>query len=106
MSKIVKAKWSGHCHYCGVKLIHPDLGGPNAASVEHIVPKSLGGPKSRTNTVMACRRCNGTRGNGPSPCGCKKCTMAWYIYFLKQNLVITDTRPGHEVYRTSFMEAQ
>lgn len=98
MSQIVKAKCNVPCHYCGVNLIHPDLGGPTAASVEHIVPKSHGGKKSRTNTVMACRQCNGTRGNGPSPCGCNKCTLAWYIHLLRENLIITDARSGSEIY--------
>jgi len=53
------------CCYCGVKT---SLGGVgyNASTVEHLHPVSCGGAKrSEKNTVLACRYCNGRRGNMP-----------------------------------------
>jgi len=51
------------CCYCGVRM-----GGgtyePTAATFEHVVPRSRGGTNLVTNLVVACRRCNGERGNG------------------------------------------
>lgn len=39
------------------------LGGPWAASVDHVVPRSLGGADTDGNRRLAHRRCNGARGN-------------------------------------------
>lgn len=38
----------GRCQYCG----------RNAESIDHVVPRSKGGPHSWDNVVAACRRCN------------------------------------------------
>lgn len=103
-SKYRKAKPGGHCHYCGGTMSSPQLNLPDSATVEHIVPKSMGGNRTLSNIVVVCKSCNGKRGNGPSPCGCRKCKMAWYMHFLRQSLIITDARPGSEVYHSSFME--
>ncbi|HVE92394.1 MAG TPA: HNH endonuclease [Actinomycetota bacterium] len=44
----------GHtCQYCG----HP------AENVDHVIPRSRGGPHSWDNVVAACRRCNGRKEN-------------------------------------------
>lgn len=43
------------CQYCG------DNGGE--MTVDHIVPRSLGGVSSWTNVVAACKRCNLKKGN-------------------------------------------
>lgn len=40
------------CQYCGVKPPHDEC------TLDHIVPKSLGGETSWTNCVLACYRCN------------------------------------------------
>ncbi len=46
----------GHtCQYCGDKT------GP--LTIEHIIPRSRGGKTSFENCVIACRRCNGKKGN-------------------------------------------
>ena|ERR1700761_1955247 len=48
------------CCYCGLRLekVHP-----NRATIEHVIPLSRGGPDKAENMVIACRRCNGRRGN-------------------------------------------
>lgn len=46
----------GHrCVYCGRK----------AKTVDHVQPKSLGGPNTVKNLVAACHKCNNARGNRP-----------------------------------------
>jgi len=42
------------CQYCGVQT--RDL------TLDHVLPKTLGGETIWTNVVAACRRCNGTKG--------------------------------------------
>lgn len=58
------------CHYCG----------RIAQSVDHIIPKSKGGPKSRWNEVPACLACNGAKADKWPTCECSFCKQARYIY--------------------------
>lgn len=46
--KAVFARDGGRCVYCGA----------NATSLDHVVPKSRGGPHTWDNVVSACARCN------------------------------------------------
>jgi hypothetical protein len=57
------------CRYCGREVVPPDYraaarvnGHPqmksNTATVDHLIPKSHGGPRSLANLVTACRSCN------------------------------------------------
>lgn len=58
------------CHYCDTKFPHvvPDypqnyvIHG-NHLTLDHVIPKSLGGPDSRENLVAACYECNHSRGD-------------------------------------------
>jgi 5-methylcytosine-specific restriction endonuclease McrA len=45
------------CQYCGRKYSTEDL------SIDHVVPRSLGGKSSWTNCVVACLSCNSRKGN-------------------------------------------
>jgi 5-methylcytosine-specific restriction endonuclease McrA len=45
------------CQYCG--LIGRDL------TIDHVVPKRLGGPATWENLVTCCRRCNSKKGDKP-----------------------------------------
>ena len=47
------------CAYCG-KRFYNDL---NSISVDHIIPKSLGGKNEWDNCVTACKACNHKKGN-------------------------------------------
>jgi 5-methylcytosine-specific restriction endonuclease McrA len=49
----VRARDNNTCAYCGK---HGD-------TVDHILPQAQGGPDSWENTVCACTRCNGEKGN-------------------------------------------
>lgn len=54
-------KWK--CKICGIKLQKEFIYRDDAAEVDHIVPISLGGPHSYTNTQAACRKCNQEKSN-------------------------------------------
>lgn len=45
------------CQYCGY------AGTPNQLSVDHIVPRALGGSNSFTNCVTSCHPCNSKKGS-------------------------------------------
>ncbi|MBC7741712.1 MAG: HNH endonuclease [Bdellovibrionaceae bacterium] len=45
------------CQYCAEKLPYKEL------TIDHVVPASHGGPKTWTNMVTACRKCNQTKAN-------------------------------------------
>ncbi len=53
------------CCYCGWFL-------PTHGTIEHYVPKSLGGSNRMDNLKIACKPCNQKRGNSPVPPPLKK----------------------------------
>ncbi len=44
------------CMYCGYKFRKEQL------TLDHVIPRCLGGPNSYTNVVTACKHCNSTKG--------------------------------------------
>ena len=53
--KAVFARDGGRCAYCGAA----------ATSVDHVVPRSRGGPHAWDNVVASCARCNHTKADHP-----------------------------------------
>lgn len=47
----------GKCSYCGVR------GQKGTMTVDHIMPKSRGGPQTWRNLATSCQRCNNRKGN-------------------------------------------
>jgi hypothetical protein len=47
----------GVCAFCGKWLPYAE------ATLDHVIPQSLGGPTRWENLVNACRRCNGRKAN-------------------------------------------
>ncbi len=45
------------CQYCGNEF-HP-----HHLTIDHVIPSSKGGASTWNNTVMACKKCNGTKDN-------------------------------------------
>lgn len=45
------------CQYCRVRLT------PNQITIDHVIPKSLGGASSFTNCVVSCLACNNKKGS-------------------------------------------
>ena len=52
-------KQGGRCYYCNdsISTQHPQ-GHPNEATIDHRLPRSLGGDHGRNNIVAACYACN------------------------------------------------
>ncbi len=61
----VFARDGGRCVYCGTPTRRLQKGlsrAPDLATLDHVVPRSMGGPLSRDNLVLACQACNNERG--------------------------------------------
>ena len=67
-TRLFEAVWArdgGICSYCGVpvrRLAKGLHGAPDLATLDHVVPRSQGGPLTLGNLVLACRGCNNARG--------------------------------------------
>lgn len=46
---------NNECQYCGIKV------GKNAATIDHVVPTSKGGPTDYLNCVTSCKKCNNVK---------------------------------------------
>lgn len=46
---------AGVCHYCGKRV------GPEALTMDHVVPVARGGASAKGNVVPACEACNKTK---------------------------------------------
>lgn len=62
------------CHYCSAILDDNDI------TVDHIVPRAVGGPDGRWNLVTACKRCNSRYGNVLNKCQCSRCDLALQMF--------------------------
>lgn len=48
--KLLKSR--PYCHYCGRKVDE------SSSSLDHVIPRSKGGPNSQDNLVLSCLSCN------------------------------------------------
>jgi 5-methylcytosine-specific restriction endonuclease McrA len=56
--KIYKA-CDGVCFFCGIQFLpHVDALHPRKFTVDHLIPRKLGGTNDMRNLVAACRLCN------------------------------------------------
>jgi len=55
--QVIYGRDEGLCMYCG------DPVGTRGFELDHIIPKSRGGPDTYTNLVCSCRVCNGRKGD-------------------------------------------
>lgn len=53
--KLVVKRDAGRCLYCNIKLA------PSKITIDHVIPRSLGGTTSFSNCVVACSACNGKK---------------------------------------------
>ncbi len=59
------ARDNGCCVYCGVQTHRLQKGlsrSPHLATLDHVLPRSMGGPLNQANLVLACQACNNARG--------------------------------------------
>ncbi len=47
-----------NCAYCGIKFEKVE-----EITLDHVYPKSLGGPNANKNILLSCSTCNGNKGN-------------------------------------------
>ncbi len=84
--KNIMMRDNNRCQYCGTTK------GP--MSVDHIIPKTMGGKDTWHNLVCACSRCNNKKGNRtPEQAGMKllrKPTRPSYITFIQRHYGIAD----------------
>jgi len=70
-----------HCQYCG--------GSRGSMTVDHVIPKRLGGQEAWENLVCACSKCNNRKGDRtPEEAGMKlirRPTRPTYITFIQRN---------------------
>ena len=63
--KVKRVLWNrdkGCCFYCGLKLTW------NTKTIDHVIPKSKGGPHRAWNLVISCMECNKAKGDSnPTP---------------------------------------
>jgi len=60
------------CQYCGEQRPHEEM------TIDHVMPRSRGGPSSWTNCVMSCFDCNSTKGDRtPEEAGMKLLTRPY-----------------------------
>jgi len=82
--KIVYMKHKYICTSCGVKCIHPNKDNynqSNAATLDHIIPKSRGGSHTYDNVTLLCRSCN-TIKSDTKPTDYKRNTTQLEIEFM------------------------
>ena len=78
----------GRCQYCGKK--------GSQMTVDHVIPKNLGGKDSWENLVCACVKCNNKKGNQtPEEAGMtlsKKPQRPNYLFFIRYYIGKIDNR--------------
>ena len=60
--KTLIAKHGGRCVKCEVAVTLEHLS-PDQATVDHIIPRSKGGPEALSNLQLLCRKCNQAKGD-------------------------------------------
>lgn len=84
--KNILTRDDNHCQYCGSSR------GP--MTVDHVIPKRLGGQEAWENLVCACSKCNNRKGDyTPEEVGLKllrKPTRPTFITFIQRNYRIAD----------------
>lgn len=53
--------YGNQCHWCGKQMTKSEI------TIEHLLPKSLGGSNAIANLRLACFTCNNSRGNSLLP---------------------------------------
>jgi len=64
MNKHVLLKENRQCPYCNSLMTRPDKQSLSSITLDHVVPKSLGGGK-KENLIACCRFCNSRKGHFP-----------------------------------------
>lgn len=81
------------CHYCkrimlpnSSEKVDPIRSGQEC-SVDHIIPKALGGTDHKDNLIFACRRCNSIRGH-----------INYDIFYMFANMILRNHPDAPTIY--------
>ena len=55
-------KQRGRCYYCGGQMASK-RDQPNSITMDHVIPRSLGGWRDKQNSVGCCYSCNQSKGS-------------------------------------------
>jgi 5-methylcytosine-specific restriction endonuclease McrA len=82
MSNTAKRKFffvsqNGKCAYCSTEMTM-QLNKPNTCTLDHIIPKSQGGPSTIFNLLGVCFRCNNLKNDMP---------VVMFLKLLPENVV-------------------
>lgn len=61
--KALVKKTRGKCAYCGRRVATKRKPGCVRMTIDHVIPRSKGGPNTADNLVAACKDCNYKKGN-------------------------------------------
>jgi hypothetical protein len=84
------------CHYCKQEMIAPvvdEQPTKKTYTLEHVVPRKMGGTNEQTNCVLACYKCNNKLGEQYIKCYCIFCATARKIY---------ESNPFSKIYLRSY----
>jgi len=80
----------GRCFHCGAPMPDPLIQRdrhrkrPDAATIEHVLPRTLGGTQSWLNEVAACRACNALKADR-----LPTAIELWRLVWLKREQLLT-----------------
>ena len=59
--RLIFEQAGGLCHWCGCETFLVHVNTWDRATIDHVIPRSHGGPDTADNLVNACNRCNNRR---------------------------------------------
>jgi 5-methylcytosine-specific restriction endonuclease McrA len=83
----VREKYGSCCRWCGKHLPLTEQ------TLEHMIPRSMGGKNNLENLRPACRQCNNSRRNNPFPPGYY---ASWKDIYELALLFINQSNKAHE----------
>lgn len=106
LTRLIKQS-SGRCHYCN-RRTNRTVGSPLQATREHVVPRSMGGPNSINNYVLACADCNNRRGTILFFCSCDFCSSLIGEAMSSQEFIdnIFESMMRHNTYTKVFYDSK
>ena len=83
----VREKYDPCCYWCGKPLSLSEQ------TLEHMIPRSMGGGNNLENLRIACRQCNSSRRNNPFP---PNYSVSWERFDQLASLRINNINKAHD----------
>jgi hypothetical protein len=78
LTNVARRQGGWHCHYCRESLLAAE------ATLDHVVPRSLGGRDVLRNLVLACACCNAAKSDALGWCSCNLCKRSVKVWTADQ----------------------